>query len=322
MHVIEDFEELEIEDNTDIDETNDLYFSSNTKFLTNNGLKFSYEITEDDNLLVLSIFGNLIETDEFELEYKKFNRGFDNRNNNYSELISNKKVNVVNSFRAKAGVNNYSLDNTSRFYIDDTEYSQVCLKDSLPLSLAISTFFDMSCDETLIYNKKIQVKYIYNIFKLYHKRLGLFFPYNKNTKNYEFKSSLYMDDDRLEQLFIKYFSLFKDIVKSLDKYRVFRGSDYKTLFFKSFELANLVQVMLSLCDYSTKLVYDNKYELFKITYVNNSEATIAYRNKHVRKTFSRGDDMVKVNLSNPENYLVVSQTINGVTTISLVQPNS
>ena len=131
-----------------------------------------------------------------------------------------------------------------------------------------------------------------------------------------------MDDDRLEQLFIKYFSLFKDIVKSLDKYRVFRGSDYKTLFFKCFELANLVQVMLSLCDYSTKLVYDNKYELFKITYVNNLEATIAYRNKHVRKTFSRGDDMVKVNLSNPENYLIVSQTINGVTTVSLVQPNS
>lgn len=315
--------DLEIDMNFE-DEASDegLFFSSNTKFLTNHGMKFSYEITEEDKLLTLSLFGDLTEVEDFELEFKTFSRGYDNRINNYSEIITNKKINVINSFEANGGVNHCLLSNTSKFYINNTEYSEVNLEDSLLLSLIITTFFNKSSNEVLTYNKKIQMKYIYNIFRLYHKHLGLYFPYIKEFQNYEFKSSLYMNDDRLESLLVKYFSLFKEIVKNIDKYHVFRGSDYKALFFKSFTLANLVQVMLSLCDYSTKLVYDSKYELFRLTYVSNFEASFTCRNEHTRKVFKEENNMVKVSLPNHEDYLVTSQTIDGVTTISLVQPNS
>lgn len=295
------------------------YLSMNTMYLTNNGLKYIYDIDKKDQLIYRDIVGNLVLTDSYKIDIKDINEIYDNFDSKYSRLVSNESkcpMSVVN-------INKHSCeDRISKFYIkshdkDEIWYNTINYDKVLCISLIISNFFIKDNEGFLVRDNSITNKYTYDIFKKINDFYGIYFPYSKSLKSFNFKTNLYLEYDRIEEHLIENIIYSKQITETLLDFGFFRGYDYKSALITRYSLACILQIYFNLNGYDTKVEKENN--LFRLTIIKSCNTTYAHRDKSYKM---RNSLMGSIQLTQDDGYLIVSQQNDGITNVSFIDNES
>ena len=181
------------------------YLSKNTLYLTNNGLKTLDEIdTHKDNIIYLSYSGELLETNDYTLDKRSFNYIYDNYDSSYGRIISSVEEvpRTITDF-----IEDDSNLKISTFFIkskdkDKLWYEDFRLDKTLSLSLVITNYFDTDEENYIEKCDFVSNKIVFDTFKSFNKYLGIYFPYNRETKSYLFRTNLFSNFTFKNCLFI------------------------------------------------------------------------------------------------------------------------
>ena len=292
------------------------YLSKNTLYLTNNGLKTLDEIdTHKDNIIYLSYSGELLETNDYTLDKRSFNYIYDNYDSSYGRIISSVEEvpRTITDF-----IEDDSNLKISTFFIkskdkDKLWYEDFRLDKTLSLSLVITNYFDTDEENYIEKCDFVSNKIVFDTFKSFNKYLGIYFPYNRETKSYLFRTNLSSNFNSLETKLLENLNHANKISKTIYDI-VLRGYNYRSIVLRNYNLGCILQIYFNLSGYDTKLVQDN--ELFRLTVVKPSENEVAHREKSIE---IRGKELGNITLNNDDGYLIISQCNDGITNVSFVE---
>lgn len=297
------------------------YLINKTKYLTNHGLKYSYDICKDDKLLVLDKRYNLVKSSNYAVNYQDFKYGCDNSFNTYSKCISNSPT----YFSSFVKSNNLCCNNiTQKFYIRheaNEDWYDLPLEYLLVLSLVITNSFTLLDDGSISRKENISNKDIFYTFKKFNDNFKIYFPYNVSLKTYNFVTNLYLSHDRLVQKLVENINLRYKIVDILIKYNIAKGYNFRSLRFSSYNIACIIQVYFSLCGYFTKLKKEN--DIYKLTIVKNNDVSFADRDASKDINYSSNVTMNNIEIKDIyDGKLIISQDINDITYVSILSLKS
>lgn len=296
-----------------------IYLPDGTCILTSSGLKPIEELTNEDSLLVIDTNNDVVESSHFIIDTIKEKTSSLFIDNDYSQLeyIGNLVLTSCADILEPIQTDNMTV---SSFYIDKKWYDLP--KDAtMYLSLLISTCFNRTDYNTVIETNEATRKYLFRVLKQFNETYGIYFPYNKINRLYEFNTNLFKEPDEYHNILLNNLGLFKNIIFTMRSLKC-NNYSYGTFFFRTYKLGALFQSFITLCDYESKLTFDRDKSIFKLTFVRSDKSTSAH--KETIKTIGNNKDKFfrSITLTDCVGKIIVSQNNNKNTTVNIIKPVS
>lgn len=293
----------------------EIYLTEDTKYLTNHGLKYDFEITENDRLAVISLDNELYFTNDFEFITKKFDSMILQTDEYYKTLLSDVKVN----FKYSCDCLPDELPSQITFDLDDKVIDTFTKDYAIVLSLFVSNYFKETEDNSLINNGKVDVRLPYRVFSSLNKDFGVYFKYNKISKCYTIRlPQLFLTSDNQEKLLLFNMNIFKSVVRAAIKTRLVNKRKFAYMHFNSYKAGQTFLVLLSLCGYRGRLAFDKDRKMFKVTFIkDNQKLDEGFEPKVEVVNYKSPIETKAIRLATPGK-IIISQNINKNTTISIL----
>lgn len=299
------------------------YVEGKTGILTAKGIIPISYIGAEENIfnrkpeIIVIKDGELIKTRDYELKYKSFSSTYYVYKNNYCKLNCSSSISTSSLVNSIDFLEEDDFVKYSSFYLNDTWYKNITKDCVIALSLVISSLFDKDdSSDVLTRNSKVSKNYIYKVFKYFNKNYKIFFPYNKITKEYEFKSNLYKDYDSLVQILLSNTHIFKNVLNILKDIDGTRYS-YKSFYSNTYGLAALLMSLMSLCGYTAKVTFDK--QMFKVTYVLNNKLNCSNRDIVNKQNYVDKEELYCIQLNSFSGDIILSYSDDSSHSICIIE---
>lgn len=301
-----------------------LFLLDEVKCLTTKGLKFTHELTNNDILLVATEDGELVECDDFTICRDEFSSGYYNTDSEYTGLVTYLPLSSLsNSTRIYEIMEKSNEVYSSIFRINNKNYKNIPIDAALVLSIVISTYFNKKEENVLVPKSTAISKTLYSIFARFNKEYSVFFPYDRVNKCYKFKTTIFSDPMRLSAMLLENREYFANMIPLFTKLNVALGYNYKAIWLGTYDAGCILQVLLSLCDYKTKLIFDKTQGMWKLTFVPAIDANYKSKFRACKQFYlDKPRTFTNITLNNLGASLILTQDNNANTSVSIIKTNN
>ena len=291
------------------------YLPKDTRYVTNQGLKYAYEFNENTQLLVLDRLNKLSYTFDFNLVSGNFNTLNTNTDHNFKGLISTIPV-EYDDFTTCPFLND--TPSQVRCRIDGEDLKMLIGKDlAVVMTLFVSSYFkevDGSVLSNPVYNR-----FIYSVFSTINNFTSIYFPWNKSSHSYVMNnSSFFKAVDDLETRLLENINIFESIVKTAKdvKYAHYKG--YYYIDFRTYRIAVLYSALLSLIGYKSRVKFIKDNTVFRVSYTNHQRCLQhEYTCDNIKTTYFEPVLCYSIQLADRSLRYIAVQNIDNITMSSI-----